>query len=679
VTIPFPHDRVLGARAAALLDGEAMAARLGAETCTPQYARYKPETSLLVQYAVDGALAHVWLFADGRATRTWRSASFARLLERARRRHPELPFRARFLDDLGALAEMSPVDSRLPALVRAASPKKLARLLGDDTLRHARTELMRHKPGRKALLRVDSGETRLYVKVHAARVPPIGSLAYVRELNALVYAEAPGERLADLRGTASYAHWITAVPEALAAFHRPAAGDGRDRARLAAAARALDVLVPGAGAARLAAEIESRLDELPARAVLLHGDLYDDQLLVGPEGVVLLDLDEARPGHPLVDVGNFLAHLSANASESLRPAFLDACARAGFDLRGVAAFEAAGLLTLAVGPFRRLEPRWPERVAELVQLAASRLAEDRRLEALTKRVTAGAVLSRALARPVAVSRVDVVRTKHGRRSTLRYRLRDGETVFAKTYASARAERVHTSLRAIAAGTSLRVPAPLGWDRETHLVVTRGLPGRPVRDRVLAGDRALGVEIADFLHSFHSSDVPLERRHALADEVLPLHARAERLAAHAPELADATLRSLALVLAGAELPWTWRWRPVHRDFYEDQLVEGPGGLGVLDLDDAALSEPAVDVANLVAHLQLIGIRSHAPGPQAVSRAFHSRYGALDSELDPRLVSLLVGATLLRLAEIHVMRAGADVARELLLRGDRALRALEDEVD
>jgi Ser/Thr protein kinase RdoA (MazF antagonist) len=119
--------------------------------------------------------------------------------------------------------------------------------------------------------------------------------------------------------------------------------------------------------------------------------------------------------------------------------------------------------------------------------------------------------------------------------------------------------------------------------------------------------------------------------------------------------------------------------VHRDFYEDQLVEGPGGLGVLDLDDAALSEPAVDVANLVAHLQLIGIRSHAPGPQAVSRAFHSRYGALDSELDPRLVSLLVGATLLRLAEIHVMRAGADVARELLLRGDRALRALEDEVD
>jgi len=75
-----------------------------------------------------------------------------------------------------------------------------------------------------------------------------------------------------------------------------------------------------------------------------------------------------------------------------------------------------------------------------------------------------------------------------------------------------------------------------------------------------------------------------------------------------------------------------------------------------LDDAAMSEPAVDVANLVAHLRLRALRSGRAGPALVARSFLLRSRALDRELDSRLVTFLVGTTLLRLSEIHLARGG-----------------------
>ena len=43
---------------------------------------------------------------------------------------------------------------------------------------------------------------------------------------------------------------------------------------------------------------------------MAHNDFYDDQMLVLPDGrIALVDFEEAGPGDPMLDVGNFLAHL----------------------------------------------------------------------------------------------------------------------------------------------------------------------------------------------------------------------------------------------------------------------------------------------------------------------------------------------------------------------------------
>ena len=711
--IPPPPDRALRSSAAALLDGEAVAARLGATTCRPRYARYKPETSLLVQYeAMIGStitLLHAWSFADARAVRTWRSGSFERLIERAYRRHPHLPVQAVFLNDLNVLVEVSPLDSRLPALVRAASARKVARFLGDRvpaSLARSSVETLRHKPGRKALLRFVMPCEQVYLKVYAdsassrrfalARavaacgVPTATAVADIAQLGAVAYAEAPGERLADIARSEQYRLWLRPAAEALWTFHSRAPLHGRaspKRYPVAAAGRAIDSLLPTlrGGGARLAAQIEKRLTVYDATPVLTHGDFYDDQILVAPEQVIILDLDEARPGHPLVDVGNFLAHLSVRSDESGRAAFLEACADVGFDLTGVVAFEAAALLALAVRPFRNLEPTWPERVEELIELAAVRLRADRALRGTSDRtlpqlhslldpVAARPVLARTLGRPVGIAAVHVLRHKPGRRCTLRYQLDDGASVFAKTYASRRAARVHENYRRLAAGNGVRLPVPLGWDDDSRLVATTPLPGNPLHDRLHAGDRRLGNEIAELLHAFHSSGVVLERRHTLDDEISPLADRVARLTAAAPALGASAQHCLFFATTGRDRDWLWRSRPVHRDFYDDQLLADRTGLAILDLDDAAMSEPAVDVANLIAHLRLPTVLGEPkPGRlNAVARAFLRRYHALDPALDPRLVVFLVGTTLLRLAEIHLTRGGAQAASALLARSERALQ-------
>jgi Ser/Thr protein kinase RdoA (MazF antagonist) len=567
---------------------------------------------------------------------------------------------------------------------------------------------VRHKPGRKALIRFDRKGRRLYVKLHAdgdcaaraavqrnvaaAGVPTALPVAVLPELRAVAHREVPGERLATLRGTEAYARWIPAAAHALATFQRlsPAGfPHAPERERLAAAGRAVDAVVPGLHGAgtRLADAIARRLDRVDGPLGLAHGDFYDDQLLITPEQVSIIDLDEVRAGHPLLDVGTFVAHLSVGSAESLRAAFLDACDREGIDVGRSAAFEAAALLSLAITPFRRLEPRWPEEVRRLVDLAASRLAEDRagrrrppqdsqlpQLRSLVRPAGASVALTRALGRPVAVTEVEVVRHKPGLRCTLRYRLADGQTVFAKTYANRRAGRVHESLQTLAGMARVRLPAPLGCDDATRLVAIAALPGEPVLARVGAGDPHLGVGLAESLFELHSCGAHLGRRHSLDDEILPLVRRVQDLSGRAPALAAGASSCLERALAGARRSWPWRWRPVHRDFYEDQVLDGPDGLGFIDLDDAAMSEPAVDVANLVAHLRLLALRDGGcPGAAVVSRAFIQRYRSLDPALDSRLLTLLVGTTLLRLACIHLPRAGETLARRLLTRSERLLGA------
>ena len=65
-------------------------------------------------------------------------------------------------------------------------------------------------------------------------------------------------------------------------------------------------------------------------SVMAHNDFYDDQLLLLEDGrIALVDLEDIGPGDPLLDVGNFLAHLRWSSRSSNR----DRAANSGRTMR----------------------------------------------------------------------------------------------------------------------------------------------------------------------------------------------------------------------------------------------------------------------------------------------------------------------------------------------------------
>ena len=701
------------------------------EACRPQYVRYKPGTScrVLYQLALRDAetgqrietLAHAMLYADGGARTLWCRRSLGHLVARAARRHPGAPTeRAAYLPQIGAVVQLYPVDSRLPALVRAASRSKMRRLLGEEV--RGTPELIRYKPGRKALLRYELRHGALYGKLQtddrgaalfsighalatAGVVTPV-PVTYLPDLRMLVHPEARGAPLAVLRGTAEYNGWMGPVAEALAhlhttgvRLHRPAV---READSVLAAARSVGQLVPqiAESVRELATKIITALDTANATQGVVHGDFYDDQALVGADGVVLLDFDEVCSGAVLQDVGNYLAHLTAgNGGEQLdgiRAAFLHAyTALRPVPEERVLAWEAAALLKLASGPFRRLEPRWDEGMERLVRLAGQRLQEsgiwrapvvlaavDPMLPQVADLLDMDAISARleseVYKEPVAVIGVEVVRHKPGRRCILRYDVEVGasanarrERLYGKTFASARGPQVYETISSITAnracGAQVRVPEPVAYLPDLKLLLQREAPGQPVVHALLQGDDRPAQHIAASLSALHTSGLELRRRHDSTKELRTLAERVERLAATCPDLAPLARRCLTAVHDAEPGTMRWRWRPVHRDFYHDQLLWDGQRLAVLDFDDAAMSEPAVDVANFTAHLTLLSAQQPEAAPclAVVADAFAACYRAHDVDLDRNLLRVLEGATLLRLSEIHLLRNGGEQLAARLL--------------
>jgi len=661
-------------------------------SCRPAYVRYKPGTSFLVEYRLGFAgrpletIAHVKLFAGAGAAKLWAKEPLRRLAETVENPAPLVA--AALLPELAAVLQTFPVDLALPTLVRAASRPGV--------------ELVRYKPGRKALLRYRANGETVYGKIHedgrgatvaaaarqvaAAGVPTARPLGYSKKLCEVVHAAASGEPLRSLQGDA-FSAGVAAAGATLAALHATTVASvprhtwADEAAEVAVAARAVATLRPdlGESAARLAADVIDRLAELPPLAVTSHGDFSDDQVLVGEAGAVLLDLDEIRLAHPWLDVGNFLGHLSLRGEDDARAAFLD-----GYGPSGPAALEAGALLKLAVEPFRRLEADWPAGVAERLELARGRLPS--RAGAAARAVDAALPQLAALESPtlvatalehgvfgeqVAVRAAEIVRHKRGRRAVLRFDVELGanrrpQRLYGKTYASDRGPRVFATLQSLAEH-GLALPEPVAFLPRLRLILQRELHGSPARGALLAGNAAAAAQIAEVVHALHGLPVRLAREHGLDDELRVLRARIDGLA----EQRGRAARCLGRLEGAADASWHWRFAPVHRDLYHDQVLLDGDRPALLDLDDAAMSEPALDVANFLAHLRLLQLEEplRRAAVAAAADAFRRRSAELDPELDPQLVRLLEAATLLRLACIHSSH------RRRLLRECEALLPVE----
>ncbi len=313
----------------------------------------------------------------------------------------KLPDGALHLDD-GAVRVAVwrfPHDPGLPGLAAASDPRAVAHLLDDlgFGLGPVRVRTRAYRPGRRAVIEAIGRGGRLFIKVvrpghvealhHRHRllvdagVPAPQSLGWTAD-GLLVLQALPGRTLREAMRSR-----LNAPPsgEAIAAMldRLPAemVNGGRHRSwldRVGHYATVVGAVVPDQAARveRLASTIAAEAGTGPT--VPVHGDFYESQILVdGGRVCGVLDVDAARTGDRLDDLGCLIGHLSVLAQ--LDHARAGAINRLG--ARYLASFErtvdaadlryrtAAVVISLATGPHRVQDRNWPALTRRLIDLA----------------------------------------------------------------------------------------------------------------------------------------------------------------------------------------------------------------------------------------------------------------------------------------------------------------------
>jgi Ser/Thr protein kinase RdoA (MazF antagonist) len=243
--------------------------------------------------------------------------------------------------------------------------------------------------------------------------------------------------------------------------------------------------------------------------------------------------------------------------------------------------------------------------------------------------------------------VELEQLKHkpGRRRTLRAH-GPGGTAIVKLYATDRAPTVAARLSALASGPpEPALPRVLACEPAEHMVVLSDVPGEPLSRALLAGDTSACRRAGEALGRWHRAwwgraPDPL-RPHTVERELEILDGQADRVSRGLA----ADVRTAAADLAD---PWD-STTVVHRDLYEEQVLLGDR-IGLIDLDDAALGPPELDVGNLLAHVDLLSLRS-GRDLDAVTDELLAGYAGCGPSLDDALLDRCRLLARLRLGCIH----------------------------
>ncbi len=298
-----------------------------------------------------------------------------------------------------------PHDPYLPGLPHAADPETAHRLIGRHVLtfpaRRTVVEMIRYRPADRAVLRHRVGRVTFYVRVmRPVALPPLFGAAGLLQRSGFVTPRIAG------RWDEGATVWLSAIPgrnlrrllrrgrqppdpetvlsglESLWQLPGPPVGTRlfNLRGRYLRAKRLVEFVLSEEEMSRRALERATRLlDPFVSRwrpTGVAHNDFYDDQMIVLEDGrIALVDFEEAGAGDPMLDVGNFLAHLNwrssfggksrDHGSERYREAFRAAALeRFGWnqtelDLRG-----AVCLFRICTNPIRRPRPGWSERLED---------------------------------------------------------------------------------------------------------------------------------------------------------------------------------------------------------------------------------------------------------------------------------------------------------------------------
>ena len=213
-----------------------------------------------------------------------------------------------------------------------------------------------------------------------------------------------------------------------------------------------------------------------------------------------------------------------------------------------------------------------------------------------------------------------LRYKPERRWVGRLAAPEGPTVVLKAYASAGFEAALRGSVGWQDQPPLRVPRLLGALPEHRVAALEWIAGRPLGSALLGGEAgpgevALAGEALARVHGQPTRDLLVRTPREQADHVLSVAAALgfvqPALSARADRLGREVSQRLAVRPPGA--------MPVHGDFHAGQVLLANGAAALIDFDEAALAEPAADLASFRADLERQACAGRLPPGRAEALA------------------------------------------------------------
>lgn len=206
---------------------------------------------------------------------------------------------------------------------------------------------------------------------------------------------------------------------------------------------------------------------------------------------------------------------------------------------------------------------------------------------------------------------------------------------------------------------MTIPAQLGTDATIGVILMERAPGVSLHELLGQADFlpacAAAGRLLRRLHDLKGSWVT-SKAHTGAAELADLAVWTRRLCTIFPSCAS-LVEEVHDMLGAHAVPGPKRAEvgPIHRDFYDKQVLYTKGRTTLLDFDNMSPGDRAQDVGNFLAHLELRRMQQAESGPAiaAAKAAFIDAYGQCDERFSGR-VMWWQAATFLRLACLYALR-------------------------
>ena len=433
------------------------------------------------------------------------------------------------------------------------------------------------------------------------------------------------------------------------------------------------VAIYPAGAERFQAQarrIARHIAALDDQPVLIHGDFSADQVVKGSDGTLrFIDWDRCTCGSALADLASFCARLEMQAiAGQIAPQQAAAAVNAflaGYgaqrlhDRRGLACYSAWALLCLASEPFRLRTADWPQQTEKLLARVAWLMDEgerishsgtpgEKRLAALVNPTLIAQPLLQALQLPAnsQLQQCQIRRHKPGRRAMIEYQiaLPDRLTpwqVLGKYRAKGLDPHPFRCQQALWQQgfnneAQVAVPRPLAllprwqiWLQEKVDALPLTTLLQPEQAQLAAIGQRVGTALARMQQSSALQKAVNAKRWQIGDELAVLQRGLRQVAAQHPQWQTRLSHLYFACETLAQSLTREIQRPVHRDFYHDQVMVNrhhPQQVILVDFDLCCLSFAALDAGNYLAHIRELALRVYRNAnalklhEQAFTRAF-----------------------------------------------------------